>query len=230
MKRKSFGKWISICLLAGAACLLSSLSSCARNQQLVGITIFPSGFTYGQSATPGATQTPIPLIAYGAYIHPPETKDITNSVIWSSDLESVANVDNTGGLTAGLGCGTANISASVYTDHGNPNGNVVVGFMNVTVDGPASDGCTPAGPQPILTIDFSGTGTGTVTGPDDISCSTPSTCSDQLPTGTTLNLTATATGSSTFSNWSGCSSTSGTNNSVCTVILENNVSATATFN
>lgn len=230
MSRKWVGKSIGILGLLASAGWLSSLSSCARSQQLEGITIFPSGFTYGQSAPQGSTQTAIPLTAFGSYIHPPETKNITNSVIWSSDQSAVASVDSTGGLTAGLGCGTANISASVYTDHGNTNGNVIVGFMSVTVDGPASLGCTPAGPQPILTIDFAGAGMGTVTAPGGISCSTPSTCTEQLQTGTMLNLTASATGGSAFGNWSGCNSTSGPGNSVCTVILENNASVTATFN
>jgi hypothetical protein len=232
MTRKSFGELISICLLVGAAGLLSSLSSCARNQQLVGITIFPSGFTYGQAATPGISQTSVPLTAYGAYIHPPETKNITDSVIWASDVSAVAAVDSTGGLTAGISCGTANISASVYTDHGNPNGNVVVGFMSVTVDGSSSLGCTPAGPPPILTVQFSGDGTGTVTSnPSGLECSAPSTCSaSTFSAGQTILLTATATGGSTFVSWSGCNSTSGTNGSVCTVVLEDSVTVTATFN
>src|SRR5579864_6525662 len=138
MTRKWFGKWFGSIGLAAAGTLLLNLSSCARNQDLVSIQIVPSGFTYGSAVPSGLPQTPIPLTAYGTYIHPAETKNITTSVIWASDVTAVATVDNTGGLTAGVDCGGANISASVYTDGGNKNGNVVVGYMFVTVDGPAS--------------------------------------------------------------------------------------------
>jgi hypothetical protein len=229
MNRKWLGKWFGIFGLVAAGALLFNLSSCARNQDLVSINVVPSAFTYGSAVPAGVAQTPIPLTAFGTYIHPPATKEITSQVIWASDVTGVADVDSAGNLTAGVGCGVANISATVFTDAGNKNGNVVVGFMSVTVDGPASLGCTPAGPQPILTVSFAGNGTGTVTG--GISCSTPSSCSDQFPTGSTIVLTAAATGSSSsFEGWSGCSSTSGANGSVCTVLLENNLTVTATFN
>jgi hypothetical protein len=208
--------------------VLLNLSSCARNQDLVSINIVPTAFTYGGPAPQGLVQTPITLTAYGTYIHPPETKDITSVVTWASDQTPVAVVDSSGNLTAGESCGSANISATYYTDGGNKSGNLVVGYMFVTVDGPASLGCTPAGPQPILTVSFAGSGTGSVTG--GVSCSTPSSCSDQFTTGSTVVLTATATGTSSFAGWSGCSSTSGVNGSVCTVLLENNLTVTATFN
>ena len=221
-------KWYSMIALITTAIFLFNVSNCGFNQHLTSISIAPSSFTYGSAAPANSGQTPIPLTAYGTYIHPPETKDITDQVIWASDTP-VAVVDSTGHLTAGPDCGGANISASVFTDGGNKNGNVVVGFMTVTVDGPASLGCTPAGPQPILTISFAGNGTGTVTG-SGISCSSPSSCSDQFTTGTTLVLTASPTGGSTFGGWSGCNSTSGANASVCTVLLQNNLTVTATFN
>lgn len=223
MNRKLF----SVIILFVAAVLLLSLSNCARNQHLVSISISPSAFTYGGAAPPGAIQTPIPLTAYGTYMHPPETKDITNQVLWASDVTPVAQVDSTGHLTAGVDCGGANISASVFTDGGNKNGNVVVGFMLVTVDGPASLGCTPAGPQPVLTVNFSGTGTGTVTSsPAGIDCSTPSSCNATFPAGAGVILTGTPTGTSTSVSWNGCNTASG---STCTVVLENSVTVTATF-
>jgi hypothetical protein len=65
MNRKLF----SVIILFVAAVLLLSLSNCARNQHLVSISISPSAFTYGGAAPPGAIQTPIPLTAYGTYIH-----------------------------------------------------------------------------------------------------------------------------------------------------------------
>jgi hypothetical protein len=227
MNRKWVGKSISTLGLLAVAVWLSSLSSCARSQKLVGITIFPSGFTYGQSVPAGITQTPIPLTAYGAFIHPPETKVITDNVTWASDVTAVANVDSAGNLTAGPGCGTANISATDYTN-GNKSGNVVVGFISVTVDGPASLGCTPAGPPTTLTVQFSGGGTGTViSNPPGIECSAPSTCtSSSFTVGQTILLTATATGTSIFQSWNGCNATNG---QACTVILESSVTVTATI-
>lgn len=227
MKRKWLGRSVSIIGLVGAAVWLSSLSSCARGQKLVSISIVPSSFTYGSAAAVGAIQTPIPLTAYGTFIHPPQTKDITDSVTWASDVTPVAEVDSTGHLTAGTSCGGANISATYYLDNGNTSGPLVVGFMLVTVDGPASLGCTPAGTPPILAVNFAGTGTGTVvSSPPGIDCSAPNSCSSPFVAGSTVTLTGTPTGTSSSVTWNGCSSAVG---ETCTVILENNVTVTVTF-
>jgi hypothetical protein len=219
-------KWFSILTLIAVAAFFLNVSSCGYNQHLTSISIVPSSFTYGGAAPPMSVQTPIPLTAYGTYIHPPETKDITDQVIWASDVTPVANVSSTGMLTAGSSCGGSNISASVFTDGGNKNGNVVVGYMFVTVDGPASLGCTPAGPQPILTVTVTGTTSGNVTSsPAGISCNTGSSCSAQFTTGQAITLTATP--ASAFQSWSGCNTTNGAS---CTVFLENSVTVTAAFN
>lgn len=219
--------WFSIAAIIIVASFLPSVSSCGHNQGLVSISIVPSAFTYGGAAPPGSNQTPIPLTAYGTYVHPPETKDITDQVIWASDVTPVALVDSTGHLTAGPSCGGSNISASVFTNGGNKNGNVVVGYMFVTVDGPASLGCTPAGTPPTLTVNFSGTGMGTVvSSPAGIDCSTPSSCNAQFPAGTSITLTGTPTGTSKSVSWNGCNSA---NLDTCNVILENSVTVTATF-
>ena len=171
------------------------------------------------------SQTPIPLTAYGTYIHPPATKDITDQVTWASDVTDVANVDSNGNLTAGVGCGVANISATSYTDGGNKNGSLVVGFMSVTVDGPASLGCTPAGLQPILTVTATGPSGTVISSPAGISCNAGSTCTAQFTTGQTIVLTATP--ASSFQGWNGCNIANGTS---CTVFLENDTTVTAAFN
>jgi hypothetical protein len=220
MNRKWLGKWISILGLVGAGIWLLSLSSCARSTKLVSIAIQPQSGTFG---------APDPALnfqfkAFGTYIHPPKTVDITNQVNWQSDNTQVVQVTSAGVVSPNLGCGVAQVFAEMHSG----NSDVVSNSASITVDGPASSGCTPAGPQPILTISFAGIGTGTVTG-SGISCSTPSSCSNQFTAGTTLTLTAAATGASSFAGWSNCSSTSGTNGSVCTVILQNNLTVTATF-
>jgi hypothetical protein len=214
-------KWFSIVVLIATATLLFSMSSCAFNQHLTSIQISPPSGTFG-AVDPALFFN---FRALGTYIHPPQTKDITTLVTWRSDNPQVAQVTSSGVVSPNLNCGLANISAS-FQDGSNE---VVSGSSAITVDGPSSSGCTPPGPEPILTVSFAGNGTGTVTG--NVSCSTPGSCSDQFPTGSTLTLTASATGSSSvFGGWSGCNSTSGANASVCTVILENNLTVTATFN
>jgi hypothetical protein len=216
-------KWFSIIALVAAATFLFSLSSCAYNSHLTSIQVQPaSGGTFGAADT----TLFFDFKAFGAYTHPPRTADITDQVDWQTDNPQVVQVTSMGVVSPSGGCGLGNVFATLK-DGSNL---VVSNSVPVTVDGPTSSGCTPAGPQPILTISFAGTGTGTVTGPFGISCSSPSSCSNQFTAGTTLMLTATATGGHTFSMWTNCNSTSGTNGSVCTVTLENNLTVTATFN
>jgi hypothetical protein len=213
-------KWFSILALIAAATFFFNLSSCGFNEHLVSISIAPSAFTFG-GVGDGLSAN---FTATGTYEHPPSTKDITNLVTWGSDAPQIAQVSSSGVVTTNSDCGTANISASFYDS---PN-LVSSSPATIVVDGPAADGCTPAGPQPILTVDFAGVGTGTVTGA--ISCSSPSSCSEQFTTGATVSLTAAPTGGSQFEGWSGCTSTTGTNSSVCTVTLEISTTVTATFN
>jgi hypothetical protein len=214
-------KWFSVLSLIVTATVFLSLSSCAYNQHLVSINIPSSGGTFG-AADPSLF---FDFKAFGTYIHPPQTKDITNLVTWQTDNPQVVLVSSAGVVSPNLGCGVGDIFATLK-DGSNE---VVSNSVKITVDGPAASGCTPPGPQPILTISFAGNGTGTVTGPG-ISCSSPSSCSNQFTTGSTITLTASPTGGFSFASWSGCSSTSGGNGSVCTVLLENNLTVTATFN
>lgn len=211
-------KWFSILALIAAATFFVNLPSCGFNKHLVSISIAPTGATFGAVDK----SLFVNFTASGTYEHPPETKDITNLVTWQSDTPQVALVSSAGVVTPNSNCGSANVFATFYDS---PN-QVSSNEAHIVVNGPAADGCTPAGPQPILTVDFASTGTGTVTG--GISCSTPGSCSDQFPAGSTVVLTASATGSSVFGGWSGCSSTS-PDGTVCTVLLEINTTVTATF-
>jgi len=77
----------------------------------------------------------------------------------------------------------------------------------------------------LLTVTKSGTGAGTVSSsPSGISCG--STCSASYTSGTSVTLTATPTGSSTFTGWSGACSGSST---TCTVSMSAAQSVTASF-
>jgi hypothetical protein len=215
-------KWFSILALIAAATFLLSLSSCAFNSHLLSIQVQPTSGTFG-AADPGLFFN---FKAFGTYDHPTRTVDITDKVDWQSDNPQVVQVTTTGIVSPSpnLGCGLADIFATLQ-DGSN---DVVSNSAAVTVDGTGA-GCTPAGPLPILTVSFAGLGTGTVTG-NGISCSSPSSCSNQFTAGTTVTLTAVPTGVSTFGSWTNCNSTGGAGNSVCTVLVENNTTVTATFN
>jgi hypothetical protein len=218
-------KWFGVAVLLATAMVLLSLSSCARDQKLQGITITPSAVVYGEAVLTGVTQIPVQLTAYGSYIHPPETKDITTQVKWATDIQGVAIIDTSGHLTAGPDCGIANLSASIYTS-GNPQGNVVVGFATVTVDGPASLGCPQGGATHNLSVGVTGGANGViVSSPAGINCG--STCAAPFASGTTVVLSATPNTGHTFGSWGGCDSQSGLS---CSVTLSSDRTVNASFN
>jgi len=136
-------KWFSIAVLAVAAVALLNLSSCARSQKLVGITVTPSGSTITQNfGQVVSTQ----FTALGSYIHPPETKDVTSKAVWTTNSPSIIAVDpNTPGLinTTGQGCGTnLGVTASIYSDPSNPSaGSVIVGTATISVSFGSGSGC-----------------------------------------------------------------------------------------
>src|SRR3984957_17028694 len=193
-------KRLALAALIIAAIAFSSMSSCARGTQLQSITIQPTSGTFG-GVDPSLT---FQLKALGTYIHPPKTVDITNQVNWQSDATQVVQVTSAGVASPNTDCGTAQVFAEMH-DHDN---DIVSNQATIIVEGPANEGCTPAGTQPIATISFAGLGTGTVTG-SGVNCTSPTSCTYQFMAGTTLTLTASATGSSTFGGWNNCNSLSG---------------------
>ena len=81
--------------------------------------------------------------------------------------------------------------------------------------------------QRVLTVNRTGTGTGTVTSsPSGINCG--STCTANYANNTAVTLTAAADSSSTFGGWTGCDSTSGNTCNV-TMTSDKTVSVTFTF-
>jgi len=136
------GKWFSIAVLMAVASTFMSQPSCARSQQLVAVTVSPQSTTITQS--PGE-QVQTQFTAYGTYIHPPETKDVTQKAVWAVDTPQIIElVQGTPGLieTTGDGCGTnLGVTASVYTDDNNPSGNVVVGSATVSVSFGTNSSC-----------------------------------------------------------------------------------------
>jgi hypothetical protein len=228
-------KWFSIALLIIVAASLLSVSSCGDPQELVSISIQPSTETFGTSDTPVNEDAGlnVQLRALGTYVHPPATKDITSQVTWNSNTPQMITVSSSGLMAAtGEACGGTLVSATLQTNHDaggvSASGNVVTAYMTANVTcftGTTSGG----GTQPLLSLSFAGTGTGTVSSsPAGLNCaSTNGPCSASFASGTTITITATPVGTSTFSGWTGGCVGSG---SSCTFSLTADTSVTATFN
>jgi len=110
-------RWLSIVVLVFGGVLLLSLMSCGRDQKLVSIAVQPSGgFVFEGYGAQGQ------FTAFGTYIHPPETKDITDKVVWSLDIANFGTLTKTGQLTYTRtdGCGGGDVTATFYSNSGNP--------------------------------------------------------------------------------------------------------------
>jgi hypothetical protein len=228
-------KWFSVAALVAIAISLVSVSSCGNKQELVSISVQPGVETFGASNIPVIDDAgaQVQLRALGTYVHPPVTKDITNQVTWSSNTPQMVTVDGTGVITVTGGpCGATIISATVQTnsDAGgvSSSGAIVTGSMTANVvcfTGTGGGG----GAEPILSVTFPGAGSGTVvSSPSGINCpNTQTNCSASFPSGTSVSLTATPVGSSTFGAWGGgCVGIT----SICTLSVQTDTAVTATFN
>jgi hypothetical protein len=131
-------RWLSVLVLAMGGVLLT-LVSCARNQQLVSIAVQPSaGFVFEGYGAQGQ------FTAFGTYIHPPETKDITDKVVWSLDIANFGTLTPTGQLTYTRtdGCGSGNVTATFYSNSSNPTaGSVMVASAPVAGANNGSASC-----------------------------------------------------------------------------------------
>jgi hypothetical protein len=195
----------------GAALMLSATNflSCMHELKLVSITVHPAAFTF---PTPDPNVQGV-FTALGNYIHPPDTRDITDKVTWKTDVPQLIQIN--GGVVSpqpGNVCGIADVSASLQD-----NGNLVIGYATVTVNDPTNPLC-PGGSQTkgVLTVGLTGNGTGTVTSsPGGINCPTGA-CGAQFNVGDTIVLTATPNAGSAFGTWTGCGSTNG---NTCSVLI-----------
>jgi hypothetical protein len=132
------GKWLGFGFLVMGGVSLLCLSSCARDQKLVSIALQPSaGFVFEGYRAQGQ------FTALGTYIHPPETKDITDKVVWSLNIANFATLTQTGQITYNRtdGCGSGEVTATFNSDPSNPSaGYVVLGTAPVkgALDGTAT--------------------------------------------------------------------------------------------
>ncbi len=205
-------KWFGIAALVASATLLLTLSSCGHNQHLTSIQVQPPGTTFlGVGAQ-------IQFRAFGTYIHPPATKDITSQVQWSIDSQHLANITSPGLVTAISICGSGNLIASFRDGQNDLSGTA---FLNGA--GVGTSTCN----QGVLNVSMAGpVGAGTVSsGPSGITC--PSTCSAAFTLGSSVGLTANPATGHTFAFWSGCDSSTGT---ACTILFNGDRTVTATFN
>jgi alpha-tubulin suppressor-like RCC1 family protein len=130
-------------------------------------------------------------------------------VTWASSNTAVATIDAAGRAT-GVNPGTTTITA---TDTSGANASTTL-----TVSGQTG--------QFTLSVVRGGAGTGSVSSnPPGISCGAD--CSEPYNSGTSVTLTASAAGGSTFAGWSGCNTVSG---ATCTVSMSAARTVTATFN
>lgn len=188
------------------------------------IAVQPATQTFGDANTPVSADAGlnVQLRALGSYIHPPVTKDITDQVAWPSNTPDMLTVNSSGLLTVtGHVCGSALVSATVTTNSSTGDrtstGAIVTGSMTANVV------CFTGGPT--LTVNFAGTGAGTiVSAPVGLGCTT--TCTGSFPTGTDVVLTANPSG--TFGGWVGCDTVAGR---VCSVFnLTSDRVVAVTFN
>ena len=127
-------------VLAVAAILVGvfAVPGCSEGQKLVGITVSPPN----SSVTGGPVN--VNFSAYGNYSHPPESKDLTHSVVWSSSSPQVISIDPATGIATSSvsNCGSnVIITAALYSKPGNPSsGTVAVGTATVSVT--QTNGCT----------------------------------------------------------------------------------------
>ena len=209
--------------------------SCARDQQLVSITIQPDTQTFGASniPVPADAGLSVQLRALGHYIHPPVTKDITGQVVWTTDdvQAQMVSVSPSGVLTAvGGACGNSLVFATVNTNYSSGNrpskGAIVTGQMTANVVCfTGSNGNTA-----LLSILITPAGDGSVAvsapGQSTVTCTQNCTLSFPIGTGP-ITLTAAPNSGFSFSGYSNCQTQAGLQ---CTInALDVDTTITASF-
>jgi hypothetical protein len=222
MKRSYIALALGALVTVGA---VLSLPSCGHSQKLVSLEIQPGTFTFLDPYPTGTEQ----YTAIGTYIHPPATMDVTNQVTWKID-DGVVSMTTPGLFTPAPGyCGGGNISATVPEGTGGAS-NIMIAYATVTVDNPEVSTCPGGNTEGTLSVQITPNGGGTVTSLTyGINC--PSvTCIAVVPVGASVALTAAANSGYSFLTWTGCTTTTGANGSVCTATIPvGGVGLVATF-
>jgi len=107
------------------------LPNCGFKRKLVSITVTPD------KATLGGPGLDLQLKAVGNYIHPPDSRDLTDTVTWESAAPQVVSVDAHGLATSGVACGTdITITATAHSDPHDSGSGLVIGTAAITVTCP----------------------------------------------------------------------------------------------
>jgi hypothetical protein len=127
------------CWALVVAIVLAFPLGCGHPTTMVGLTVTPT--TAGVVGEGVAGQ--IQFKALGQFVHPTETRDVTNQVAWSSAIPNVVTVNQQGLATSGLACGVSTITATA----GEPlignvgTGAIVTATASFTVANPANTSC-----------------------------------------------------------------------------------------
>jgi hypothetical protein len=210
--------------------LLAFALGCGHPRTLQSITIDPAATTVTGTGA-GLASFPVKLTAFGHFISPVKTVDVSSEVTWASNTPEIAGVDSTGVVTpTGNGsCGTTLITATAHKGVIGPgeSDEIVVGTASFTVNDTSNPNC--GAQEPVLTVAVtdagglvSGTVNNTATSITGCTQSGGANCVATEPIGTTVVLTATAP--ATFS--SNCSFIS---SSSCQVVMSGNQNVTVTF-
>ena len=121
------------------------LNGCINSPSLTSISIAPTTMNFGGA---GLQAT---LIATGSYTHPghpAQTKDITDSVTWSSSATECVTVNSSGVITSGSNtCSNILITASAPGFNG-----LISASMTVNVTQPTTGGTGPSGAGDVTSI------------------------------------------------------------------------------
>ena len=126
MKRNFTGIVLGVVALIAVA---SFLPGCGFKRKLVAITVTPNGVTIT------GTGVIVNFKAVGSYIHPPDTRDITDLVTWESAAPQIISIDpHTGVATSGAGCGTnITINATAFSNSSAMSGTAAIGQALISV-------------------------------------------------------------------------------------------------
>lgn len=200
-----------------------SVTNTATGRVLTSISIIPLTQTVGRV---GETAQ---FLAIGTYSAPPLTADLTNQVTWLSSDTDVGTINATG-LATTIGTGTSSIAALMTL----PDTSVISATGTLTWPTGTSDSGSPT--TPTLTLLNLGSGGGTVSGPNNLSCvsvagvtTSSSTCTATFTLNQTVTLIAAPDANSVFDGWaSNCTPVPGSPME-CTITLTNNSSVGAIF-
>ncbi len=107
------------------------LPSCGFKRKLVSITLIPD------AADVVGAGVNVQFKAVGNYIHPPDSRDITDTVVWESAAPQIVTINQAGLATSTAGCGSnITITATANSDPHDDHSGVVVGTAAVSVTQP----------------------------------------------------------------------------------------------